>query len=92
MATTLRRTATLASPHSFSGYASTRTAVLGLVKILFLSLSQLSSASAAPLKRLLHVTEEEPPQDPDDPSLWIYFGTAVILVLLGGAFSGLTIA
>ena len=31
-------------------------------------------------------------KDPKDPSLWVYLGTAVALVLLGGAFAGLTIA
>jgi hypothetical protein len=32
------------------------------------------------------------PKPPNDPSLWIYLGTAVFLVLAGGAFAGLTIA
>ena len=32
------------------------------------------------------------PKDPDDASLWVYLGTAIALVLLGGAFAGLTIA
>jgi metal transporter CNNM len=32
------------------------------------------------------------PKPPDDPGLWFYLGTAVALVLLGGAFAGLTIA
>lgn len=32
------------------------------------------------------------PKPVDDPSLWAYLGTAVALVLLGGAFAGLTIA
>ena len=29
---------------------------------------------------------------PDKPTLWIYLAVAVALVLLGGAFAGLTIA
>ncbi len=29
---------------------------------------------------------------PDDPSLWLYLGIALALVLLGGIFAGLTIA
>ena len=75
---------------SSNGYSSTRPAILGLAKILILGLGQLSMTSAAPIKRLLHVTEEEPSRD--EPSLWIYLSTALILVLLGGAFAGLTIA
>jgi metal transporter CNNM len=73
-----------------NGYISTRPAVLGLVKILVLGLGQLSMTSATPVKKFLHITEEEP--SPDEPSLWIYLTTALILVLLGGAFAGLTIA
>jgi len=73
-----------------NGYTSTRPAVLGLAKILVLGLGQLSMTSAAPVKRFLHITEEEPSSD--EPSLWIYLTTALILVLLGGAFAGLTIA
>ena len=38
------------------------------------------------------VEEEEPPMSPKDSSLWIYLAVAVALVLLGGAFAGLTIA
>ena len=29
---------------------------------------------------------------PDKPTLWIYLAVAIALVLLGGAFAGLTIA
>lgn len=35
---------------------------------------------------------QDEPKSPDDARLWIYLGTAMILVLLGGAFAGLTIA
>ncbi len=73
-----------------NGYTSTRPAVIGLAKIVVLGLGQLSMTSAAPIKKLLHIAEEEP--SPDEPSLWIYLTTALILVLLGGAFAGLTIA
>ena len=34
----------------------------------------------------------EAPKSPDDPNLYVYLGIAVALVLLGGAFAGLTIA
>jgi len=36
--------------------------------------------------------EEDLPKSPEDASLWIYLSTAIALVLLGGAFAGLTIA
>lgn len=49
---------------------------------------------ALPLvERAVHVFDDEDlPKDPEDASLWAYLGTAVALVLLGGAFAGLTIA
>lgn len=41
-----------------------------------------------------HVLAEdsEPPMSPHKPTLWIYLAVAIALVLLGGAFAGLTIA
>ena len=36
--------------------------------------------------------DEEPPMSPEKPTLWIYLAVAIALVLLGGAFAGLTIA
>ena len=42
---------------------------------------------------LLHGLAEEPkPMPADDASLWVYLSIAAALVLLGGAFAGLTIA
>jgi metal transporter CNNM len=82
--------ATATGRQSSHGYTSTRSAVIGLAKILVLGLGQLSMINATPIKKLFHITEEEP--SPDEPSLWIYLSTAVVLVLLGGAFAGLTIA
>lgn len=69
-----------------------RPAALGLAKLMLLPL-----ASAAPLglwSRGLGVLKEQEdlPKDADDPNLWVYLGVAVVLVLLGGAFAGLTIA
>jgi metal transporter CNNM len=40
----------------------------------------------------LRVLSEEGPKDPKDARLWVYLSTAIALVLLGGAFAGLTIA
>lgn len=80
-----------ASSSRSNGYSSValRPAVLGLAKLLFLPL-----ASAAPLlqARSKHDGDEELPKDPSDPDLYVYLGVAVALVLLGGAFAGLTIA
>jgi metal transporter CNNM len=36
--------------------------------------------------------DEDLPKSPKDASLWVYLSTAIALVLLGGAFAGLTIA
>ncbi|KAM3079440.1 cell agglutination protein Mam3 [Clarireedia jacksonii] len=82
-----------ASRSSYNGYTSSRPAVLGLAKVLFLSLCQLSSVSAAPIATYLGIaSEDDLPKDAEDPSLWLYLVTAAVLVLLGGAFAGLTIA
>jgi len=74
------------------GIGFTRPAVIGLAKLLMLPL-----ASAAPLglwQRSVKAFEsdEDLPKSPDEPQLWIYLSVAVALVLLGGAFAGLTIA
>lgn len=77
-----------------AGFAAVRPAVLGLAKLCLIPL-----ASAAPLgifsrdgsARILE-SDEDLPKDPGDPSLWIYIGVAIALVLTGGAFAGLTIA
>ncbi|KAI6857248.1 DUF21-domain-containing protein, partial [Hortaea werneckii] len=74
--------------------AAVRPAVLGLARLCLIPL-----ASAAPLgifsrdgsAKILE-GDEDLPKDPGDPSLWIYVGVAIALVLLGGAFAGLTIA
>ncbi|ORY10949.1 hypothetical protein BCR34DRAFT_484856 [Clohesyomyces aquaticus] len=45
------------------------------------------------VQRSIHILGDgDTPKPADDPSLWVYLGTAVALVLLGGAFAGLTIA
>lgn len=76
-----------------NGYTSTRPAVLGLAKILFLSICQITAVSAAPITAFLGIaSEEDAPKDAEDASLWLYLSVAAVLVLLGGAFAGLTIA
>jgi hypothetical protein len=49
----------------------------------------LGLARAAPLQLLAEGDDEEMV---DGPGKWAYLGTAIALVLLGGAFAGLTIA
>lgn len=76
-------------------YLARRPLVLGLSKIVFLALGQISAVQAVPLhlsQSLYDVAEEPDPKSPKDPSLWIYLAVAAALVLLGGAFAGLTIA
>lgn len=76
-------------------YLMRRPLVLGLSKVLFLALSQIPVVQAVPvhISRLIYPLSDEPePKPADDPSLWIYLGVAAALVLLGGAFAGLTIA
>jgi metal transporter CNNM len=77
----------------YNGYTTARPAVLGLAKVLVTGLLQISSVAAAPLFALGHSEhDEEDGASPDDPSMWLYLGMAAVLVLLGGAFAGLTIA
>jgi len=87
-------TTTTGARHSIyhGSAAGTRPAALGLAKLLFLGASQISMAGAAPLKTWLYGDDEGLPDDPEDPSLWIYMTIAMVLVLAGGAFAGLTIA
>ena len=75
-------------------YVSNRPLILGLSKILFVALAQTPLAHAAPLflTSFAHVQKEPEGKDPEDPGLWLYLGFAAFLVLLGGAFAGLTIA
>jgi metal transporter CNNM len=74
-----------------NGYAPTRLiTALGV-------LAQMAKAAAVPLMgltlhlpRVIDTIVEEPA--PEDVNLLLYLGIAAILVLLGGAFAGLTIA
>ena len=75
--------------------ASRRT-ILSVAKLLFLALSNVPLIRGAPTKLLQTfvegVQDEPEPLPADDASLWVYLSVAVGLVLLGGAFAGLTIA
>lgn len=73
---------------------SRRQLVLGLAKVLVLGLAQLPVIQSAPLSisNFVHAEDEHLPKSAHDASLWLYLGVAAALVLLGGAFAGLTIA
>jgi metal transporter CNNM len=79
---------------SSNSYLAQRPLLLGLAKALCLSFGHLSGVQAAPLgiSSLFTKKEEEERKPPGDPSLWLYLSVAAALVLLGGAFAGLTIA
>jgi metal transporter CNNM len=75
-------------------YLARRPLVLGLSKVLALTLGQLPLVQGAPFHAsiLLFSNEQDTPKDAKDPDLWLYLTVAAVLVLLGGAFAGLTIA
>ncbi|KAF2791446.1 DUF21-domain-containing protein [Melanomma pulvis-pyrius CBS 109.77] len=75
-----------------NGLLSMRTA---RVNTLALCLFQLFAPLVRAMPFFQHadtVLEQVDPKPAEDPSLWIYLSTAIALVLLGGAFAGLTIA
>lgn len=75
------------APRLGSGAASfANVLILGLMNF------PLLRALALPLSSGYRASEEEGGKDPEDPTLWIYLSTAMVLVLLGGIFAGLTIA
>jgi metal transporter CNNM len=77
---------------AYNGYSAARPAILGLTKTLILCLSRFQSVTAAPLTGFFRPAEDGVPESEGDSSLWFYLSVAVVLVLLGGAFAGLTIA
>lgn len=85
---------TRASSLSHGSIGGTRSPAAGLVKLFLLAASQISIAAGAPVGNWLmgHGGGEDLPKSPDDPSLWIYLTIAMVLVISGGAFAGLTIA
>ncbi|KAI1208595.1 DUF21-domain-containing protein [Annulohypoxylon truncatum] len=70
------------------GILRARTAVLSLSRALFLSLGL---ATAAPINYHSR-TVDNAPEEAEGGALWVLYAVSIILVLLGGAFAGLTIA
>lgn len=67
-------------------------AIAGLVRLLSI-LCHAPLAYALPfVTRSFEKTEEDGPKSASDPDLWINLTVAFALVVLGGAFAGLTIA
>lgn len=90
---TRRLSSSCAAPRSVSGYATTRPAVLSVAKLLLVGIAQLPFLRAAPTRWSPSIVmEADAPMSPKQPTLWIYLAVAIGLVLLGGAFAGLTIA
>jgi len=76
-----------AAPFRYNGLHVARTAAVGLARVLFMSIS----AAAAPL-RLLEDHEHDGHEHDDGGNLLGLYLASAVLVLLGGAFAGLTIA
>lgn len=79
--------------HATSGRASSISplATGGLVRYTLLGLSQATRVVAAPVVKYFNLTKKDQLGE-GELNLWIYLTTATFLVLLGGAFAGLTIA
>lgn len=73
-------------------YLSRRPLVLGLAKLVTLCLAQLPTVQASPIHVSNLLSTRDEGQKTGDPGLWLYLSVAAALVLLGGAFAGLTIA
>lgn len=74
-------------PSGSKGLSAIRPAILGMGRILGLGLS---AAAAHPLAVRGHHDNDS--ENGDDTSLWVLYVASMTLVLLGGAFAGLTIA
>ncbi|KAL6714506.1 cell agglutination protein Mam3 [Lecanora helva] len=85
-------------PHAGArlGHTAARPYVFSIAKLLVICLQYTPLADGAPIVNLFPFTvfaeEADPPMSPAKPTLWIYLAVAIALVLLGGAFAGLTIA
>lgn len=64
----------------------------GLSNILLLVLAQITHVAAAPLRKYVALLGLEEPEQAEGGDLVLYMSVALVLVLLGGAFAGLTIA
>ncbi|KAI8931662.1 hypothetical protein NX059_011309 [Plenodomus lindquistii] len=73
--------------NGFSSHPAARVAMLGLFH------ACAPMAKALPLAGMVTaLADDDLPKSADDASLWLYLGIAILLVLGGGVFAGLTIA
>jgi len=79
---------------SFNGFARSRPIVLSAAKLLTLGMMNLPFLAATPVGYIpfSNLAKTKDAMSPESPKLWIYLSVALGLVLLGGAFAGLTIA
>ena len=83
------------SSRASSGQSVPRPLLLSGARLLVLGIASLPLLRATPIRHTpftILADDDEPPVPPDSPTLWIYLAVATCLVLLGGAFAGLTIA
>ena len=87
--------AVMTASRPIGGVAAQRPLILSLLKLFFLGIVNFPLLGAAPTRRwpvVPFAEDDDDPMSPDKPTLWIYLAIAIALVLLGGAFAGLTIA
>ena len=81
------------SRHGVGGVASRQPMLLSITKLIFLAISNLPFLRAGPIPRSVRLFEDvDEGKEPEDPAMWMYLAIAMALVLLGGAFAGLTLA
>ncbi|KAI9666046.1 MAG: hypothetical protein M1821_003981 [Bathelium mastoideum] len=81
------------SPSRPIGSLVFRPAVYSIVKLLCLFIAQLPTICAAPLDHFRALADVQlSTKELQNGEFWAYIGIAIALVLLGGAFAGLTIA
>lgn len=78
-------------------HGTPRRGVVSLLQLLLAGLCHFTKTYAWPIHALdsqviVALKEKNGSRSPEDPALWIFLVTAVLLVLIGGAFAGLTIA
>lgn len=76
--------------HRVDVLRTVRPAVLGLGKALALGYATLASAAPVSMLQLRDLHNDE--AEAEGAALWVLFSISMVLVLLGGAFAGLTIA
>lgn len=64
-----------------------------ITKLVFLTVSTLSSLSSHPIGKALNLYSEDdgPDEEPGSTTFWWKLGLSVLLILGGGVFAGLTI-